>query len=112
MSSRWVIVHGTSCRCSETVVTVKRSFEIPYGELNSFCRDLRQVSPFEYKRSDGSWISELVAHNVTYKLGFFTSRTVDTDLDEKESVIRRTCYAVIAKLYSWHLSFKYNVRRR
>ena len=53
-----------------------------------------------YKRTLPSMRREWETHNFLYNLGIFKSRTENTDLDNNESFIRKTGYAVLSFIYT------------
>ena len=66
--------------------------------LDLIRRSIRSASGLVYKRSNDSWRSEWIAHNVLYNMGIQRSRTSEVDLNEDETKFRRFCYSVIAFL--------------
>ena len=87
-------------------ICVKNSYKIKYSDdienlLKIICNN-HAFSEFKiagYKRTLSSMRREWEAHNLLYKLGIFKTRTGNTDLDNNESFIRKTGYAVLSFIY-------------
>lgn len=87
-------------------ICVKNSYKIKYSDdienlLKIICNN-PTFSEFKiagYKRTLSSMRREWEAHNLLYRLGIFKTRTGSTDLDNKESFIRKTGYAVLSFIY-------------
>ena len=87
-------------------ICVKNSYKIKYSDdienlLKIICNN-PAFSEFKiagYKRTLSSMRREWEAHNLFYKFGIFKTRTGNTDLDNNESFIRKTGYAVLSFIY-------------
>ena len=87
-------------------ICVKNSYKIKYSDdienlLKIICNDhaFTEFKIAGYKRTLHSMRREWEAHNFLYNLGIFKSRTENTDLDNNESFIRKTGYAVLSFIY-------------
>ena len=87
-------------------ICVKNSYKIKYSDdienlLKMICNnpDFTEFKIAGYKRTLHSMRREWEAHNFLYNLGIFKSRTENTDLDNNESFIRKTGYAVLSFIY-------------
>ena len=98
------LIDGICCIYDPNNIKVKDSDKIPCKDTNSFCVNLKETIPYQYKRTASSWARELRAHNFLYELGLFVSHTVDTDLNEDEPWYRLLAYAILSGIYwvySW-----------
>ena len=87
-------------------ICVKNSYKIKYSDdienlLKIICNDhaFTEFKIAGYKRTLHSMRREWEAHNFLYNIGIFKSRTRNTDLDNNESFIRKTGYAVLSFIY-------------
>lgn len=87
-------------------ICVKNSYKIKYSDdienlLKIICNNpaFTEFKIAGYKRTLPSMRREWEAHNFLYSLGIFKSRTENTDLDNNESFIRKTGYAVLSFIY-------------
>ena len=92
-------IQGVDCICKKRIVTVKKSYNLPYEKAGEFCDILKSFTGVKYKRSARSWKVELIAHNMLYKAHMFIKHTEDTDFDEDESVFRKLCYEILYAFY-------------
>ena len=99
MSKEIVEINGIRCLLYTDLVKVKHSYCISYDEVSRFCDRLKAVTGTRYKRSAKSWEHEVVAHNMLFHVGLFESHVIDTDLDDHESIHRRTCYVLLYMLH-------------
>lgn len=87
-------------------ICVKNSYKIKYSDdienlLKIIC-DNPVFTEFKiagYKRTLSSMRREWEAHNLLYKLGIFKDSTGSTDLENNESFILKTVYAVLSFIY-------------
>ena len=84
-------------------ICVKNSYKIKYSDdienlLKIICNNpaFAEFKIAGYKRTFPSMRREWETHNLLYKLRIFKSRTRNTDLDNNESFIRKTGYAVLS----------------
>ena len=87
-------------------ICVKNSYKIKYSDdienlLKMICNNpaFTEFKIAGYKRTLHSMRREWEAHNFLYNLGIFKSRTENMDLDNNESFIRKTGYAVLSFIY-------------
>ena len=87
-------------------ICVKNSYKIKYSDdienlLKIICNNpaFAEFKIAGYKRTFPSMRREWETHNLLYKLRIFKSRTRNTDLDNNESFIRKTGYAVLSFIY-------------
>ena len=50
-----------------------------------------------YLRNKKSYINEIKAHNNLYKMGLFKRHTIDTDLEEKITIIKKIIYFILGR---------------
>lgn len=87
-------------------ITIKDSYKIVYSnEINQMLESIRNTEEFKkmkslgYTRSISSQRREWEAHNLLYYLHIFRSRTGSVDLDQKESLFRKTGYFFLSIIY-------------
>lgn len=102
----WCKVVFSSVNSKSLNICVKNSYKIKYSDdienlLKIICNSpaFTEFKIAGYKRTLSSMRREWEAHNLLYNLGFFKSRTENTDLDNNESFIRKTGYAVLSFIY-------------
>lgn len=82
--------------------SLKLKIYLKNGKLNKDIKKsiLNHIDFKEYKlkRSRKSIYNEIVAHLVLDKLGLFKKHNEIIDIDENESLTRRICYFIIAKI--------------
>lgn len=101
----WIQVLGMECWVAIDRIKILNSYTLAYADVFNFCVALREAAPFKYARTQQSWVDELVAHTVLFKLGLFTDRTRDADIDENETWLRLLGYKLIYrlnKLFKWY----------
>lgn len=102
----WCEVVFSSIDSKNLNICVKNSYKIKYSDdienlLKIICNNpaFTEFKIAGYKRTLPSMRREWEAHNFLYNLGIFKSRTENTDLDNNESFIRKTGYAVLSFIY-------------
>ena len=102
----WVEAVFSSIDSKNLNICVKNSYKIKYSDdienlLKIICNNpaFAEFKIAGYKRTLPSMRREWEAHNLLYKFGIFKSRTRNTDLDNNESFIRKTGYAVLSFIY-------------
>ena len=102
----WVEAVFSSIDSKNLNICVKNSYKIKYSDdienlLKIICNNpaFTEFKIAGYKRTLPSMRREWETHNFLYNLGIFKSRTENTDLDNNESFIRKTGYAVLSFIY-------------
>ena len=102
----WCDVVFSSIDSKNLNICVKNSYKIKYSDdienlLKIICNNpaFAEFKIAGYKRTLASMRREWEAHNLLYKFGIFKTRTGNTDLDNNESFIRKTGYAVLSFIY-------------
>ena len=102
----WCKVVFSSVNSKSLNICVKNSYKIKYSDdienlLKIICNNpaFTEFKIAGYKRTLPSMRREWEAHNFLYNIGIFKSRTRNTDLDNNESFIRKTGYAVLSFIY-------------
>ena len=87
-------------------ITVKDSYKIVYSdEIIQVLQKIRNTEEYKkieslgYTRSISSQRREWEAHNLLHYLHIFKSRTSSVDLDQKESLFRKTGYFFLSLIY-------------
>lgn len=87
-------------------ICIKDSYQIKYSEdIEDALKEIMNRPEFQafakegYTRSLASMRREWEAHNLLYRLGILKSRTGSSDLDQRESFIRRAGYVVLSFIY-------------
>ena len=105
MGKRQLHINNVTVEFDETLITIKKSYNISYHYIVEFCYRLRDKLPFKYKRSVHAWIEEVEAHNFLHELGLFVSRTTDTDIDDNEKWYRLVAYRFLYLAYKFYKKF-------
>ena len=87
-------------------ITVKDSYKVVYSdEIIQVLQKIRNTEEYKkieslgYTRSISSQRREWEAHNLLYYMHIFKSRTSSVDLDQKESLFRKTGYFFLSLIY-------------
>lgn len=87
-------------------ICVRNSYKIKYSDdIENLLKIISNSPTFiefkiaGYKRTLSSMQREWEAHNLLYKLGIFKASTESTDLENNESFILKTGYAVLSFIY-------------
>lgn len=87
-------------------ICVKNSYKIKYSDdIENLLKIISNNPTFTefkiagYKRTLSSMRREWEAHNLLYKLGIFKASTGSIDLENNESLILKTGYAVLSFIY-------------
>lgn len=102
----WVKVVFSSTDSKNLNICIRDSYKIKYSDdieklLDIIC-DTSTFTEFKiagYKRTLTSMRKEWEAHNLLYKLGIFKASTGSTDLENNESFILKTGYALLSFIY-------------
>ena len=63
----------------------------------AFARNVKYDWKCIHKRKAGSYIKEIKGHNNLYKLGLYKSHTIDTDLEENQSILNKIIWWLIGR---------------
>ena len=76
-------------------ITDKKQMKDILGAIRSKATEMG----YQYRRTNGSWLREWIAHNFLYERNYECARTGSVDLSEQETKFRLFCYIILSKIY-------------